>query len=289
MKKKNQEKLVQEEMNLSESHLFSELKKQWIPLAIIAVICILSYANTFSHEYALDDQMVIYDNKFVTAGIDSLGKIMTSDAFEGFFGERGSQLISGGRYRPLSFISFALEWEIFGKMPMISHLVNIILYAILCMMIFLFLNWLFPAENKEEKRRNSFLVSLPFIATILYALHPIHTEVVANIKGRDEIFGILFGLASLIVFFQTFKNRVQDYFLVFVLFLCALLSKENAITFLAIFPLVAYLKNEKILSTSFLKPYFSILLATIVFLGLRAYSTKAALTAHTEEILNNPF
>ena len=289
MKKKNQEKLVQEEMNLSESHLFSELKKQWIPLAIIAVICILSYANTFSHEYALDDQMVIYDNKFVTAGIDSLGKIMTSDAFEGFFGERGSQLISGGRYRPLSFISFALEWEIFGKRPMISHLVNILLYAILCMMIFLFLNWLFPAENKEEKRRNSFLVSLPFIATILYALHPIHTEVVANIKGRDEIFGILFALTSLIVFFQTFKNRVQDYFLVFVLFLCALLSKENAITFLAIFPLVAYLKNEKILSTSFLKPYFSILLATIVFLGLRAYSTKAALTAHTEEILNNPF
>lgn len=288
MKKKNPEIIVQQVINLSEHNLFSEIKKHWIPLAIIALISIMAYANTLKHDYALDDQMVIYDNKFVTAGTDSLVKIMTSDAFEGFFGERGNQLISGGRYRPLSFISFALEWEVFGRKPMISHIVNVMLYAILCMMIYLFLNWLFPPEQ-EFRTKFSFIFSLPFIATILYALHPIHTEVVANIKGRDEIFGFLFGMAALIAFYQLFKNKIQDYILVFVLFLCALLSKENAITFLAIFPLIAFLKNKKIFSSSFLKPFAAIGLATIVFLSLRAYSTKAGLTAHTEEILNNPF
>jgi tetratricopeptide (TPR) repeat protein len=289
MKKKNSEIIEPQIIEVQKDNLFVLIKGHWIPLLIIAILCILAYANTLSHDYALDDQMVIYDNKFVTAGTDSLGKILTSDAFEGFFGERGSKLISGGRYRPLSFITFALEWEFFGRNPMISHLINIILYAILCMAIYLFLIWLFPKDKKENESSFSFIISFPFIASVLYALHPIHTEVVANIKGRDEILSFLFALSALIVFFQSFKGKFQDYLLLFVLFLFALLSKENAITFLAIFPIVAYLKDVKIFSGSFLKPITSILLATIVFLGLRAYSTKAALTAHTEEILNNPF
>jgi tetratricopeptide (TPR) repeat protein len=295
--KKNNQKNTKLELNStkiesveeSSSQLIDMLRKHWLPLIIIAVSCILVYSNTIQHDYASDDQMVIFDNKFVTAGTDSIGRILTTDAFEGFFGERGSQLISGGRYRPFSFLTFAIEWEMFGRNPTVSHIVNVLLFTLLCILIYLFLYWLFPPVKKEIDDFSSSIFNLPFIATLLYALHPIHTEVVANIKGRDEIFGFLFGMAALIAFFLSFRDKWQSYILIFIFYLCALLSKENAITFLAIFPLVAYVKSRSIFTIKFIKPYAVVFLATIVFLGLRAYSTKASLSAHTEEILNNPF
>lgn len=266
-----------------------EWKKQLLPILCLFIISVGVYANTLWHDYALDDQMVIYENKFVTAGVDSIGKIMTSDAFEGFFGERGSKLISGGRYRPLTFVVFAIEWEFFGKNPFIGHLFNVLTYALLCILIYIFLVWLFHPKKKEENSTQNLFLSIAFLASIIYALHPIHTEVVANIKGRDELFGFLFGLMAIVYFFQFFKHRWQDFLLLFLIYLLALLSKENAITFLAIFPLVAFVKNKSIFNANFLKPYASVILAASAYLVLRAISTKASLTAHTEEILNNPF
>lgn len=281
-------------INISKTNFSQELKtvdwkKHLLPILCLFIISFGIYTNTLWHEYALDDQMVIYENKFVTAGTDSISRIMTSDAFEGFFGERGSQLISGGRYRPLTFVVFALEWEIFGRKPFVGHLLNVLSYSFLCILIYIFLVWLFHNQKEEENSAQNLFLSLPFLASIIYALHPIHTEVVANIKGRDELFGFLFSLMAVIYFFQLFKNRWHDFLILFLLYLLALLSKENAITFLAIFPLVAFIKNKKVLEGSFLTPYLSIILATATYLFLRSISTKAGLTAHTEEILNNPF
>jgi len=280
---------TQEQIPMIMTSYLDDLKNQILPLILLFMSAVLVYSNTIDHDYALDDQMVVYDNKFVTAGTDSLDRIMTSDAFEGFFGERGSQLISGGRYRPLSFVTFALEWEFFGRNPMISHILNVLIYSILCMLLYLFLFWLFPPQNEMNKKSWQSLISLPFIASLLYTLHPIHTEVVANIKGRDELFGFLFGILALLYFFQFFKGRWYDFMGIFFFFLLALLSKENAVTFMAVFPLVAYIKGRSILTPSFLKPYSTILASALIYFVLRSMSTKASLTAHTEEILNNPF
>lgn len=289
MEKKNQETLSEAITKKTANGFLETFKTNWLPIVLIFLSAILIYSNTIKHEYALDDQMVVYDNKFVTAGTDSLLKIMTTDAFEGFFGKRGGLLISGGRYRPFTYITFALEWELFGRNPMVSHIINMISYACLCVLIYFFLIWLFPVRQDPNTSRTSLLRSLPFLATILYTLHPIHTEVVANIKGRDEIYGFLFSIAALIYFFQVFKKRWNDYFAVFLLFFLAVLSKENTITFLAIFFLVAIFKNKDVLSLEFLKPFAAILASTALYLFLRTHSTRSGLTAHTEEILNNPF
>lgn len=291
---KSKKEIKVQEATLDQTHTpsnsyFDKIKSHIVPLGILFFIAILAYSNTAGHEYASDDQMVIYDNKFVTAGTDSLARILTSDAFEGFFGERGSQLISGGRYRPLTFITFALEWEFFGRNPTISHIINIISYAILCMLIYIFLTWLFPTRRDQASEQWSKLLNLPFIASLLYTLHPIHTEVVANIKGRDELYGFLFGIMTLIYFFIIFRGRWWEYIAIFFSFLFALLSKENAITFLAVIPLVAFIKRISIFSTQFMKPYSVVILPTIAYLVFRAISTEASLNAHTEEILNNPF
>lgn len=289
MKKKVQESQEPTRLDSGEFRMLDALKTHWLPMLIIFITSVVVYSNTFSHEYALDDQMVIYDNKYVTAGVDSLGKIMTSDAFEGFFGERGSKLISGGRYRPLTYISFAIEWELFERNPGIGHVLNVLSYAFLSVLIYIFLVWLFPVKNLNARFYRSLLLRLPFVASLLYALHPIHTEVVANIKGRDEIFGFAFGLAAILYFFQFFKSKWHQFAILFLLFLAALLSKENAITFLAVIPFIAYMKNRSILTFQFMRPWITVLCAAIIYLVLRSMSTESSLSAYSEEILNNPF
>jgi len=57
------------------------------------------------------------------------------------------------------------------------------------------------------KKGVPFYFSIPFIATMLFAGHPIHTEVVANIKGRDEIMSLLFSLLALFAAVKYVKTQ----------------------------------------------------------------------------------
>jgi len=79
-----------------------------IPYIIIFVFTCMIYSNTLWNKYAIDDTIVITDNKFTQKGFAGIKDLMTHDAFVGFFGERGSKLVSGGRYRPLSMVTLAL-------------------------------------------------------------------------------------------------------------------------------------------------------------------------------------
>lgn len=266
---------------------FDDLKTHRLPLFILFLSACLLYANTITHEYALDDQLAIYENKFVTKGISGIAEIMTHDAFVGFFGDKGSKLISGGRYRPLSFVSFAMEWQFFGNNPHISHSINILLYGLLCSAIFFFLALVFDSDL--PKGRFGFASTLPFLAAMLYCFHPIHTEVVANIKGRDELLCFLFGVFSFIYYIKFFdEKRWTSYLILFSLFFASLMSKENAITFLAVFPLISFIRGvsmNRLIGKSFLP----IIAATALFLILRSKFTAVSVADQTLEILNNPF
>ena len=272
---------------LASASMLLELKLNKIPFLILFISSCLLYANTISHEYALDDQLAIYENKFVTKGIAGIGDLMTNDAFVGFFGDRGSKLISGGRYRPLSFVTFALEWEVFSNNPHVSHAINVLLYGFLCCAIYYFLLLLFKKEGQNGKF--DFISSLPFLGAMLYCFHPIHTEVVANIKGRDELLCFLFGMLSFIYYLKFFdEKKWSSYLILFTLFFFALMSKENAITFIAVFPLISFIRGRSFLKM-FDKSFLSVIVATILFLVLRSKFTAVSVADQTTEILNNPF
>ena len=64
------------------------------------------YGNTLNHDYALDDAIVITKNEFTKQGFRGISNILAYDSFTGFFGKE-KQLVDGGRYRPLSIITFA--------------------------------------------------------------------------------------------------------------------------------------------------------------------------------------
>jgi len=254
-----------------------------LPYLIIFIFTCLIYSNTLWNKYASDDAIVLTENIYTTQGIAGLKDIFTHDVFEGFFKEKKS-LVAGGRYRPLSVATFAIEYEFFGLNPMLSHAGNVLLFAVSCMLIFYLFQLLIP-----QKKDTPFYISIPFLCAMLYAAHPIHTEAVANIKGRDEIMSMLFAIASLVLS-VLFVKRESILYLVFAAFcfFLSLLSKENSITFIAVIPLTYYFfLNAKL--KHYLIGVGSVLAPTVLYLLLRGNYAASSLAEESTEILNNPF
>lgn len=155
---------------------------------VFAAITVLLYSNTFSHDYALDDEAVIEFNTHVHMGLAGLPTIFSS----GYWSGAGS--FQNG-YRPLSVASYALEYHFFGLNPAVSHVVNVALYAIPIMMLLSVLRQFdssMAMRHGSASGGRSLSRYWPYITVLIFAVHPVHTEVVAKIKSRDEILAFLF-------------------------------------------------------------------------------------------------
>ncbi|MEA3446609.1 MAG: glycosyltransferase family 39 protein, partial [Bacteroidota bacterium] len=138
------------------------------------------------------------------------------------------------------------------------------------------------------KGQNPYL-SIPFITTLLFLVHPIHTEVVANIKGRDEIFALLGSLYACFLTLRFLETKQRKYLIYSgIVFFLGLLSKENTITFFAIIPLTAYVFTEHKLR-KILISLVPLGIATVIFLAIRQAVIGGAAMEIEKELLNNPF
>lgn len=260
---------------------------KYLPLLIIVAFTFILYGNTFTNDYALDDLIVINSNTFTKKGFSGIKEIFSYDSFTGFFGKQ-KKLVAGGRYRPLSMATFAIEYGVLKDFkPGFSHFLNVLFYAITGILLFIILSKLIkPLKNKHK----NWYLGIPFLATLLFIAHPVHTEVVANIKGRDEIFALLFSLLTvwLIILYLEKKKFSYLLFAAFSFFL-GLLSKENTIMFLAIIPLTLYFFTTIPLQKNLLT-LIPILVAVFIFLYIRflvlGYLNSSELP---RELLNNPF
>jgi tetratricopeptide (TPR) repeat protein len=223
--------------------------KYWHWRGLIVGLILLIYGPTASFEYAVDDLTVITENRFTQLGAKGIGKILTTDSFAGHYPEGAAYDYKNRYYRPLSLISFALEKEFLGNRPGFSHIVNAFIYIGLCWLVFHLLLLIRLAPP------------LAGITALIFSVHPIHTEAVANIKGRDELLSFALGLLSL-YFFVTYlgvsikekpsppermENKSWPLIAFAVSFLLALLSKEQSFTFLLIFPftILFFCKKQK--------------------------------------------
>lgn len=293
-KKPNKTQPIQTEMVAEEKKVIEPksviIDKKW--KIIIFLFGFLLYANTINFDYALDDKIVIISNQITMKGFEGMVEHFFYDSMDGFWAEQygvevadlqKNALVAGGRYRPLSLVSYALEWELFGENPGLSHIINAILYGITGLLLFSFLLRLFPVNNKPIWQ------SIPFWATLLFISHPLHVEVVANIKSRDEILSLLFGLLAL--------NYVIDYakdldvkklgYAAAMLFL-SLMSKETTIAFVALGPLMLYffsIGDSKAWKMSF----FSLLAAGVAYTTIRFMIIGSPDAPIASEIMNSPF
>jgi len=233
---------------------------------ILFLFTFVLYSNTILNDYNLDDELVTRKHPLTSQGIKAIPDILTSPYFK-----------MGGtayEYRPVVLISFALEHQFLGESPLVSHFFNVLLYALSILLLFLTLKKLFHAYN----------VLLPFAITLLFAAHPLHTEVVASIKNRDEILAFLFAILSLFTAIHFIEKSKAKYLIIsFTTFILALLSKSSIIPFALIIPMSLFFftraSNRQILfisfglslASGFLAPFsnfsYKVLFAFLVFIS----------------------
>ncbi|MCH8332248.1 MAG: tetratricopeptide repeat protein, partial [Bacteroidetes bacterium] len=220
---------------------------------LIGAIGFLLYANTLSHEYALDDKAIITKNRITQKGFAGIPELLSTPYWYGLNKKQE------GVYRPLSPITFAIEIGLWGEKPGLSHLVNILLYIICGLLLYHCLLLLFEYPRKEW---------FAMLVTTLFLVHPIHTEVVANIKGRDEILAFLlliFALYSLLKNLGT--NRLYWLILSGASYFFAMLSKESAIVLLGLAPFILIVGKNKLMIDT-IKKCVPLIISTVVYLFL---------------------
>ena len=128
MQKKKQSEIIIPEIKLNENKSFFRLENYFFQCIILLVVAFIFYGNTLLNGFALDDGLVWTDNKFVKNGFAGILDILFHDSFYGTIGNNYN--LAGGRWRPLSLISFAIENQLWGQTAWVSHLINLLLYAV---------------------------------------------------------------------------------------------------------------------------------------------------------------
>jgi protein O-mannosyl-transferase len=308
---------------LSQTFKYFSFLNQKIAMIVIGIVGFVFYITSINGEYALDDGIIIHQNDHVIKGVRGIKDILTKDAYESFYRRMcATDQLAGGRYRPLSVVSFAIEQEFIGSYRTglymkvadenkngildkglvnyispcgrpetnyeyndfvdqngdgmaqgnecyscwdlnknfkndvdedlnvdgifneidcqvyganVRHFNNIWTYALGCMFLYLVFSRYFFRTNQD----------FAFLAALLFTMHPIHSEAIANVKSRDEIFSLIF---ISLTFLYTFKyietKKNKELFWACIMFLLALLSKEYAIMLLFLVPLSVYTFTE---------------------------------------------
>ena len=100
----------------AEKESFFSFRGFRLQAVIIGLIAFVFYCNSVTNDWAFDDMLVIVQNDYVHMGFAGVPKILGGDAFESFTrgqNEQNNQL-TGGRYRPLSIMTYAIEQQILG-------------------------------------------------------------------------------------------------------------------------------------------------------------------------------
>jgi tetratricopeptide (TPR) repeat protein len=204
----------------------------WYIGILAALLGFCLYANTLEHDYCYDDSSAIINNYLVKGGIKNIGTFFFTEYRSGYQVRRQA----GHQYRPLTPALFAVMWQLAPNKPGLYHFVNVLLYGLTGWL--LWITWRRILKNYPPV--------LPALGVLLFMAHPVHTEVVANIKSLDEILSLLFGTVALYGLWR-FADEQKPLWLAgaVMAYGLALFSKEGAIVFIGLFPLTLWFFSEK--------------------------------------------
>lgn len=203
-----------------------EVARRWhFFLALVGVLCLVSYYNSLNNQFVFDDLSIIRDNPTIR-GIERIPDLL------GLGGNKAY-------YRPIRMISYAVDYTLNNKVwrsaggywgndkglnPLGYHISNIAYHLVTSLLVFLVVVRLVANDR------------VAFLATTLFALHPVHTDSVTYLSGRRDILFTLFYLTGFYFFLCYRANRKSKFIILsFLAYLLSLGSKEMGVTLPAIF------------------------------------------------------
>jgi protein O-mannosyl-transferase len=182
--------------------------QRWGAIAALVALAILSAWPGVFNGFTYDDRYIVYENR----ALHDLGNWWR------FFGmSYWPPSLSGEGYRPLTILLLAIEWAVGHGKPLVFHLVNIGLYAVVSVGVFCLAETCLP-------------FAAAWIAAALFAVHPVHVEAVANVVGQAELLAALFTISALYLYVT--KRRSNSLggvgsAAIVLLYAAACLSKEH--------------------------------------------------------------
>lgn len=158
-----------------------------------------------------DDNVLILENLNFLTDLNNFFRAFKEEVFH-------LPNFSAAYYRPILTLSFMFDAQISGSSPFFYHFSNVLYHAINSILVFIFL------KKLKINERVSFFLSL------LFSIHPIITQAVAWIPGRNDSLLALFTLLSFIFYIDYLeKGQGKNYFLFILFFITAIFTKETAI------------------------------------------------------------
>ncbi|MFM2386264.1 MAG: hypothetical protein RL660_1021 [Bacteroidota bacterium] len=211
----------------------NQVPKLWSYIIALFSIAFLTFITNYDGSFAVDDYGIINENKITTnkVSVENTIDIFTTSHRHGLDGNMENEL-----YRPFTKFIFNILYNAAGKNTTPYHILNVILYALSCVLLFVVLRRLFSGNNL-----------IPFLASLLFAVHPIHCEAVANIKGLDDVLSLLFTLSTVYYALQNNDKPSAKYLTLAILsYTLAMFSKENSVLGILLVPLCLLFVNEKV-------------------------------------------
>ena len=188
-------------------------------LILAVVLCLVSfvtYSPTFDAEFVWDDRAAIVGNKDVVTN-SSWKEIFKHDFWGGNIASRDSHK----SYRPFCVFTFRLNYQWYGLEAGGYHFWNVILHACTCVLFYVFSRTLW-SQNPAA------------LSSMLFAVHPVHTEAVAGLVGRADIVACFFMIASIIVYSKSVEGADkpdQDIVMSWIYVFCAVVTTVIAALF----------------------------------------------------------
>ncbi len=179
---------------------------------IISMSVALVYVRTVFFDFTyFDDHVLVLDNLRFLQDPGNLARTFTQEVFHILHA-------SAAYYRPLLTISFMGDAILSGRMPGMYHLTNILIHVAASCALYLLLRTL------------NYRKDLSLSATLLVAVHPVLTQAVAWIPGRNDSLMAVFTYLTIACAYHFAVTRSwRAYGLSVFLFACALFTKETAL------------------------------------------------------------
>jgi len=234
------------------------------PIMVVLLVAFAVYFNALFGDFVYDDHEQIVNNQWIR-DIGNIPTIFTSSVWS-----FKSGISTWNYYRPLMHIVYMLNYHVFGLNPWGFHLVNILFHCGASVLVFLIIRR-FLTERRVTT--SSVYLSPPFLAALLFASHPIHTEAVTWIAGLPEVAFTFFYLLSFYLYILFRDGSQRGYLLSLLSFSIATLFKEPALTLPIM--LIAYdyqMKkfDETLLSS--IKRYIPFIVVSGVYLSVRYFA-----------------
>jgi len=216
-------------------------RPSWAAMLCLAVLSIGLFAPALQYELVYDDWFLIAGNELMHPVADSLAAALEFFGHEYWAGVRAEMpeaLHPQGQalYRPLTLFTWALiyhvqptTWQTPEAPVWAYHLVNIVLNAVVVLLLY---GLVLRLTGRGR---------VAFLCAALFAVHPLHAEVVTYVNGLSDLLAtlaILLGLHAYLSATSGSSLRPGPYLGLLVVFFVGLLAKELAVLLLAIVPLV---------------------------------------------------